>query len=209
MSPEDARMKGATAALRRELRARRARLTPEEQRDAAERLARQVSATHAFQTSRRIACYFPNDGEIDPTPLMQTIWSRRKVCYLPVLSRLSHDRLWFAPVWPDTAFAANKFGIPEPLAPLRAFVRAAQLDLILTPLVGFDAQGNRLGMGGGYYDRSLAFLRGRRHWRKPRLLGIAHDCQRVDKLIANPWDIPLDGVITDRRAYFALPPGGS
>jgi 5-formyltetrahydrofolate cyclo-ligase len=195
--------------LRRNLRARRVRLTPEEQRAAAAGLARRVSATHAFQTSRRIACYFPNDGEIDPTPLMQTIWSRRKVCYLPVLSRLSHDRLWFAPVWPDTAFAPNKFGIPEPLAPARSFVRAAQLDLILAPLVGFDAQGNRLGMGGGYYDRSLAFLRGRRRWRKPRLLGVAHECQRVDKLVANPWDIPLDGVITDRGAYFAPRLGGA
>lgn len=195
--------------LRRNLRARRVRLTPEEQRAAAAGLARRVSATHAFQTSRRIACYFPNDGEIDPTPLMQTIWSRRKVCYLPVLSRLSHDRLWFAPVWPDTAFAPNKFGIPEPLAPARSFVRAAQLDLILAPLVGFDVQGNRLGMGGGYYDRSLAFLRGRRRWRKPRLLGVAHECQRVDKLVANPWDIPLDGVITDRGAYFAPRLGGA
>jgi 5-formyltetrahydrofolate cyclo-ligase len=193
----------SSLALRRSLRARRRRLTPEEQQQAAAHLAKLVATTHAFQTSRRIACYFPNDGEIDPTPLMRTIWSRRKVCYLPVLSRLSHDRLWFAPVWPETAFAPNKFGIPEPLAPLRSLVRAAQLDLILTPLVGFDAHGNRLGMGGGYYDRSLAFLRGRRHWRKPRLLGIAHECQRVDKLIANPWDIPLDGVITDRRAYLA------
>ncbi len=195
--------------LRRSLRARRARLTPEEQQDAAARLAREVAATRVFQTSRRIACYFPNDGEIDPTPLMQIIWSRRKVCYLPVLSRLSHDRLWFAPVWPDTAFAPNKFGIPEPVAPLRSLVRATQLDLILAPLVGFDTQGNRLGMGGGYYDRSLAFLRGRRHWRKPRLLGIAHECQRVDKLIANPWDIPLDGVITDRGTYFTPRLGGA
>jgi 5-formyltetrahydrofolate cyclo-ligase len=80
-------------------------------------------------------------------------------------------------------------------------VRAQELDLILMPLVGFDDRGNRLGMGGGFYDRSLEFLRHRQHWRKPHLLGIAYDFQRVNGLTADPWDVPLQGVITDQAVY--------
>jgi 5-formyltetrahydrofolate cyclo-ligase len=80
-------------------------------------------------------------------------------------------------------------------------VRAQQLDLVLLPLVGFDESGNRLGMGGGFYDHSLSFLRNRKIWRKPNLVGIAHDFQRVDSLEAKPWDMPLEAVITDRAVY--------
>ena len=75
------------------------------------------------------------------------------------------------------------------------------LDLILLPLVGFDLKGNRLGMGGGYYDRTLSYLRHRRFWIKPRLVGVAHECQKVDSLIARPWDIPLDAVVTETAFY--------
>jgi 5-formyltetrahydrofolate cyclo-ligase len=192
---------GGQDQLRRSLRARRAALTPEQQRTAAARLIPHVTATRLFRVSRRIACYFPNDGEIDPTPLMDIIRSMRKQCYVPVLSRLSHESLWFAEAHRDTPLVFNRFGIPEPAVPARDLVRARELDLILAPLVAFDRAGNRLGMGGGFYDRSLAFLRHRHHWRKPHLLGLAHDFQQVDTLPANPWDIPLQGVVTDRGVY--------
>jgi 5-formyltetrahydrofolate cyclo-ligase len=124
-----------------------------------------------------------------------------KTCYLPVLSRLTHDRLWFVPFTPDTPLTRNRFGILEPLAPARTRVCAQELDLILMPLVGFDTRGNRLGMGGGFYDKSLAFLRTRSVWRKPHLIGLAHDFQRVDKLAAGAWDVPLQAVATDCGVY--------
>lgn len=154
-----------------------------------------------FKASRRIACYLPNDGEIDPRSLIAEIWNRKRECYLPCLSRVGNDRLGFAHFTPDTPLVHNRFGIPEPDVSPSRWLRAAQLDLILMPLVGFDLHGNRLGMGGGFYDRSLNFLRYRQHWRKPRLIGLAHDFQRVDKLKAQPWDIPLDWVVTDRAIY--------
>ena len=72
---------------------------------------------------------------------------------------------------------------------------------LLVPLVAFDARGNRLGMGGGYYDRTLAYLRDRSHWRRPRIFGLAHALQRVDALPKNAWDIPVDGVITEREMH--------
>ncbi len=191
------------AAQRRALRARRAALSPQQQARAAERLAANVAATRLFRASRRVALYLPNDGEIDTAPLIQRGWAFHKRCYLPLLSRLRHDRLWFAEVLPDTPLALNRYGIPEPSVPARRWLRAQELDLILLPLVGFDAAGNRIGMGAGFYDRSLAFLRGRSAWRKPQLLGLAHELQRLEKLAPEPWDVPLQGVVTDQAVYWA------
>ena len=93
----------------------------------------------------------------------------------------------------------NRFAIPEPMPQRRPPHPAWQLDLLLVPLVAFDARGNRLGMGGGYYDRTLAYLRRRTHWRRPHVLALAHALQRVDALPKNAWDIPVDGVITERE----------
>ncbi len=187
--------------LRQNLRARRRTLSADEQHQAARRLAVNLTGTRLFLTSRRVACYLPNDGEIDTAPVIEHIRRLRKILYLPVLSRLSHDRLWFAEAGPKTKLAPNRFGIPEPVVESRDLVRAQELDLILMPLVGFDDKGNRLGMGGGFYDRSLEFLRHRNHWRKPHLLGIAYDFQRVNGLAADPWDVPLQGVVTDQAVY--------
>lgn len=187
--------------LRRRLRTQRNTLSVEERRFAERRLALNVAGTRLFLTSRRIACYLPNDGEIDTRGVIEHIGRLRKTCYLPVLSRLSHGRLWFARIKPDTDFTPNRFGIPEPVVGARELARAQELDLILMPLVGFDDRGNRLGMGGGYYDRSLEFLRHRRCWRKPHVLGLAYDFQRVNGLDPDPWDVPLQGVVTDRAVY--------
>lgn len=187
--------------LRRNLRERRRSLTADEQRRAARELAAKVRASRLFLSSRRIACYLPNDGEIDTEFVIAHIWRMRKICYLPVLSRLSHDRLWFAKAEPGMELRFNRFSIAEPAVKSEELVRAQNLDLILMPLVGFDVNGNRLGMGGGFYDRSLEFLRHRRHWHKPQVLGLAYDFQRVDGLQPEPWDIPLQGVITEQTVY--------
>jgi 5-formyltetrahydrofolate cyclo-ligase len=187
--------------LRQNLRARRRALSADEQHQAARRLAVNLTGTRLFLTSRRVACYLPNDGEIDSAPVIEHIRRLRKILYLPVLSRLSHDRLWFAEAGPKTKLVPNRFGIPEPVVKSRDLIRAQELDLILLPLVGFDDRGNRLGMGGGFYDRSLEFLRHRQHWHKPHLLGIAYDFQRINGLKADPWDVPLQGVITDQAIY--------
>jgi 5-formyltetrahydrofolate cyclo-ligase len=189
--------------LRRTLRARRAALSPEARRDAARRLAAHVVTTSAFRVSRRIAAYLTNNGEIDAARVLVRAQHLGKRCFLPVLSRITWDRLWFAPIEPGVRFRPNRFGILEPQVPAARLVRADELDLILMPLVAFDARGNRLGMGGGFYDRSLEFLLHRRRWHKPRLLGLAYDFQRVDSLTPNGWDIPLDGVVTDNGAYWS------
>lgn len=150
-----------------------------------------------FLRSRHIAFYLPNDGEVDLRPLMERARALGKRCYLPVLSPAFHNRLWFAPYDRSTPLGPNIFGILEPLLPWSKMKSPRALDLVLTPLVAFDGAGNRLGMGGGFYDRTFAYLAGRHAWRKPKLLGVAYQFQECARLPAQPWDVPLIGVATE------------
>ncbi|MFP4262432.1 MAG: 5-formyltetrahydrofolate cyclo-ligase [Halomonas sp.] len=192
---------GSRRALRRELRRRRLALTPRERRQASERLCRRLRRLPEVQRARRVALYLPNDGEIDPTPLIGWLRRRGVRVHLPVLKPLSRNRLWFVHYHADTPMVRNRFGIPEPETRHGAHrarrLPAWALDLILLPLVGFDARGQRMGMGGGFYDRTLAFTR--RPGPRPRLIGLAHDCQRVSALPVEPWDVPLDAIASDAR----------
>ena len=95
----------------------------------------------------------------------------------------------------------NRFGILEPYVSQRVCLDPTRLDWIFVPLVAFDSLGHRLGMGGGYYDASLAVLRLRTHWHKPRLVGLAYEFQRIDHLAEDKWDVPLHGVLTNERFY--------
>lgn len=189
------------AELRGSMRRQRRALGDAQRQRCAEQLAAHFANTPLFRASRRIACYFPHDGEMDVGPLMARAWAMKKICYLPVLTGHLSQRLWFAPYHPDSPLVYNHFGILEPRVPARERVPAHHLDLILAPLVAFDGQGNRLGMGGGYYDRTLAFLHYRRCWHHPRLFGLAYDFQRVERLTAAPWDVPLQGVVTEAAIY--------
>jgi 5-formyltetrahydrofolate cyclo-ligase len=152
-----------------------------------------------FLRSRHIALYLANDGEVDLSKVVQQARARGKHVYLPVLSPTFHNRLWFAPYATHTRLARNCFGILEPAARWQTTRPLWSLDLALVPLVGFDRQGNRLGMGGGFYDRSLAYLCRRDVWRKPRLVGVAYAFQECEQLIAEPWDVPLAAVVTDTQ----------
>lgn len=187
--------------LRRHMRAQRARLSPVEQANAALHVAHRIARSTLFQRSQHIACYLPQRGELDPAPLMQHAWAMRKTCYLPVLSPLPGGRLWFVPYHQGDPLTPNRFGILEPYLSTAHRAPPWALDLVLTPLVAFDAQGNRLGMGGGFYDKTFSFLRRRRHWRKPRLVGIAYDFQRVATLQHFSWDIPLHAIASEVRLY--------
>lgn len=195
------------AALRREMRQRRRSLSLSEQKRAARDLKSRVLALPEFLRAKRIALYLPNDGEIDPSMLIEQARAMGKTCYLPVLQPLAENRLWFVRYDHSTPMTHNRFGIPEPR--LKGFAdkkrnrcRPEDLDLVLFPLVAFDDAGGRMGMGGGFYDRTFAFTRHRR-FAKPALMGLAHECQKVDNLPIADWDIPLQGVISDRRLYRA------
>lgn len=124
-----------------------------------------------------------------------------KRVYLPVLVPHGENRLWFARYTPDTHLVPNRFGIPEPARAPHRRIAPLALDAVFTPLVAFDPTGHRLGMGGGFYDRSFAYLLRHRRWLRPRLIGLAYDFQCVDRLPAEPWDVPLHAIVTDRSLY--------
>lgn len=188
--------------LRKQVRARRQQLSIPEQQTAARQLTQNLCSLPIFQRSQHIAFYLANDGEIHLDNVIETAWKRGKHCYLPVLRGNSDKRLWFARYEPGDKLICNRFMIPEPDVPSRHLIHAWSLDLLLLPLVAFDNKGNRLGMGGGYYDRTLAYLTRRQVWKKPSLFGVAHEFQKTTApLSTQDWDIPLDAAVTDQRHY--------
>lgn len=185
--------------LRQSIRKQRQALTTSESTTCAEQLAQHVRSSQFVSNSRHIAAYLPADGEIDPMPLVQYLWSLGKTIYLPVLVPFSKQKLWFAKFEAGDQLVYNRYGIAEPLR--RRLIKPCALDLVLTPLVAFDQAGHRIGMGGGYYDRSFAFLTGRQYWRKPHMLGLAFEFQKQGTIKQNAWDIPLTAIATEARLY--------
>ena len=185
--------------LRNAIRRQRRALPAEQAAACARLLAARASHHPLLHNRQHIAAYIANDGEIDPQPLVQSLWSQGKTLYLPVLMPFVHGKLWFARYHPGDALIPNRFGIPEPRR--LHLIAPRNLDLILTPLVAFDDAGHRIGMGGGYYDRSFAFLRTRRYWRKPVLLGLAYELQHQHSIATGSHDIPLDGIVTEQACY--------
>ena len=186
--------------LRQTLRQKRRSLSFEEQRQASERLALNLLRHPDLHRARHIGIYLANDGEIDPHVYLDIARRKGIRFYLPVLHPIHEGRLVFSPYYDGVELTANRFGIPEPAFSKGLRRPAWALDAVLFPLVGFDEQGGRLGMGGGFYDRTFAFSRIRPRL-APKLIGLAHDFQKVKKLPIEPWDVPLHSVVTDKRGY--------
>lgn len=195
-SPNPSKPGPNKAALRAQLRRRRRALGDARQAQAAAELAMQLQRLPAFVRARRVAFYLANDGEIDPGPALANALERGAKCYAPVMG--DGKILRFAAVTRRSEFRAGRFGIAEPVADAADCIDAAGLDLALLPLVGFDRRGNRLGMGGGFYDATFAAAGATA---APLLVGLAHEMQRVDAIAADAWDMPLAAVVTERRVY--------
>lgn len=182
--------------LRKQLRRRRQSLSPSQQRQASRQLAKTISHRGLLRKHRHIAFYWPNDGEIDPSLALTLAHQRHRHCYLPVLN--ADNSLRFIRYRPGDKLKNNRFGIPEPVNRQQARKPWA-LDLVFLPLVGFDRQGGRLGMGGGFYDRTFKAKRLNPNLAATRLIGLAHQCQEVDVLTIESWDVPLSAIVTDRE----------
>lgn len=185
------------SALRKQLRARRQNLSEIQQRQAARNLYKNLAQQPMFQRARRIAVYLANDGEISPQELMQTAMEQGRQVYVPVLAPWPHHAMVLQRVSEQTCWEANRFGIQQPKWDTAEQAFVWSLDMLCMPLVGFDAEGGRLGMGGGFYDRMLAPLLEHSAMRRPYLVGLAHACQQVEHIPAQQWDVPLDLVATD------------
>lgn len=187
--------------LRKQLRAARRGLDLDAQRQAADGLLQQVLGFSDFMQSDRVAVYLANDGEIDSSAVIAWMQDNHRHCYLPVVRQEGgRNSLLFAEIKKGTQLIDNQFGIAEPLVDEAELIAATELDLVLLPLVGFDDAGNRVGMGGGFYDTTFEFLK-ESGAERPVLAGIAHELQKVKRIDAERWDIPLKTVITDRQIY--------
>lgn len=182
------------AKVRQQMRSQRRALSDQQSLNYATNFALLFSNSKTFRTARHIAFYMANDGELDLSPLIQIAWSRGKTCYLPVLNAPYDKRLKFAKYVTGAPMGKNRYGIDEPMVAARKHRLGINLDLVLTPLVAFDNKGNRIGMGGGYYDRTFAYQKHRQHWHRPKLIGVAYDFQRVKKIKAESWDVPLHSI---------------
>ncbi len=183
--------------IRSDIRHRRRALSNDQQRRAAQQAAQQAVSFPPLAQAKKVALFLSVDGELDTRPLIELLWQRGQQVYLPVLHPFSAGHLLFIRYLPDTPLTPNRLRIPEPPLDIRQMATLEQLDLILVPLVAFDAYGQRLGMGGGYYDRTL------QHWQQHGCLpaGFAHSCQQVEALPVADWDIPLPALITPDKVW--------
>lgn len=183
-----------------ELRQRNRKLRAEISQDnlaiAAKRLFERLIELPDYHQAQRIAAYFAVNGEISLEPLIDHALAQGKQIYLPNLDQKS---LRFSPYFREQKMRINKFKLPEPDVSDDEMLEPKDLDLVLAPLVVFDPDRNRIGMGGGFYDRSFAFRK--QGIDKPILIGVAHELQKVDRLIPEEWDVRLDMVVTDQGIY--------
>ena len=189
-----------TAARRRELRQRlaerRRALSPPQRMMAAQGLRRSLEHLPEYHTDQRVAGYWACDGELPLNLVIPPLASRGQQFLLPLIGQ--DNLLRFAPWVSGDAVQPNRFGIPEPVTP-REWLAPFQLDLVLVPLMAFDRRGNRLGYGGGYYDRSFSFLKDQLRPTEPLLVGIAYDFQELPEIIPESWDVTLDFIATDHE----------
>ena len=177
--------------LRQQIRKTRANLTALQQQQAEDSITQQALAFIEERNAQHIALYVSFDGEISTDKLIKNLWAQDKHVYLPVLHPFNPNHLLFLRYLPDTPMLKNKFGIWEPKLNVQNVLPLDELDILFTPLVAFDKQGNRLGMGGGFYDRTL------QNWQNSSFIpvGLAHQCQQVEQLPTEAWDVPLHRIL--------------
>jgi len=183
--------------LRKTIRQRRNALSDTEQVEAGLELTNNLTRHNKIQQASRIAIYLSNDGELSTDTFIDWCWKNNKKVYLPVVHPFSLGNLLFLRYQAGTQLINNRYGILEPELDVTKVCPLAELDVICTPLVAFDTTGARLGMGGGFYDRSLA------HWQQTKLypLGLAHNCQLVESVPVESWDVPLPEIMTPSKSY--------
>lgn len=195
----DAAKQALRKQIRQQVRQARQQLNAEAQNQAAKALVQQAQLLPELQHAQHIALYMSNDGELDTAPLLLYLQQQGKTLYLPVLHPFTPGYLLFQRYNAQTPMHLNQFGIREPKPDVTAIMLPVQLDVIFMPLVAFDAQGQRLGMGGGFYDRTLSALP--KTTQKPLLVGLAHQCQQVETVPTEPWDVPLPLVLTPEQLW--------
>ena len=151
----------------------------------------------AYQRSKYVAIYLPTHEEVNTWPIAERAWRMKKRVFAPVVRK--GGKIAFLELTSKTPLRENAFAILEPVGTKQ--IDAKRLDIAYTPLVAFDDRCERIGWGGGYYDRCFAFANLRQFFAKPKLVGLAFDCQRVDRVTNNALDIPLFQIVTEKSTY--------
>jgi len=170
----------------RALRARR-EMNAVDRVNASNIICARVTSSRAFLSAKLIACYLPMFDEVDTRSIIERGWRANKRIFVPITH--NNGKMFFREIRPDTTLYRNRMAIWEPGS--GQFISPRQLQLVVTPTVAYDENNYRIGMGGGYYDRCFSFLSHRRHWLKPKLVGVAFNCQKVEKISPNTWDVRL------------------
>ena len=181
------------AKLRKTARGARAELSVDERDIASSVIAEKVFRASWFQRAKYIGCYLPAPDEVNTWEIISRAWAMKKRVFSPVIEKNSH--MQFQEIRDESTLKPNRFGLLEPSD--GEIVTARVLDIVLTPVVAFDDYNHRIGMGGGYFDRTFAFLRNRHKWMHPKVGGLAFACQKVEKIQPNPWDIRLFCAVTE------------
>ncbi len=186
--------------IRQQIRKKRNLVTPSENSILGARLNQQLIQHNLLTAHQNITCFLSFDGEISTNSIIQNIFKLNKSCYLPRLiikTKTTPNKLLFLPYNQTSTMVENHYGIPEIDLENEQAIKIENLDLVLAPLVAFDLSGNRLGMGGGYYDATFESIKGQT--KRPEFIGLAHDFQEVDSVPKDDWDLPLDGICTPTR----------
>ncbi len=185
--------------IRTLIRQRRCALSSQQQQQAGLALLEKIQQLPQIVNANTVGIYLSNDGEIDTKPTIEWLWQQGKQVLLPVLHPFSQGHLLFLHYRPDSRVCHNKYGIIEPVLDQTQICPIKNIDIIFTPLVAFDESGQRLGMGGGYYDRTLQPWFSNGQGAIP--IGLAHDCQQVEQLPTEHWDIPLPIFVTPSQIW--------
>ncbi len=194
-------MKTIKTEIRKTIRQQRLALSMSETQQAAVDVCQLLQQKSVFIQAQHIAFYFSCNNELSVDNLLQIALAQDKHCYLPVLDPLNENHLLFCHYENNAPLINNRYGIPEPICQSDNFIDPQQLDMVFTPLVAFDKRCNRLGMGKGYYDRSFAFLKNN-VVKKPVMIGIAYELQKLPVVPCDDWDIPLDAIATEKTIYW-------
>jgi 5-formyltetrahydrofolate cyclo-ligase len=175
--------------IRQEKLSRRANLTPQQVELASQQIAEQLFKTRIFQQSKTVACYLSVKNEVATDAIIEKIFQENKKCYLLKISETESGIMQLVEYEKNSTLIKNRFGILEP-AEKKILTDLSKLDLLIAPLVAFDKNNNRIGMGAGYYDR---LLQGKQT--KPFYLGLAYAFQETERIEAQAWDVVLDQVL--------------
>ena len=182
--------------LREHLKLKRKNLSNKESHDMSHAISQKIIRSKWIRQHKNVGIYHPVNGEANTLQLIEFMWSINQQVFLPIINK---KYLLFSKLNPDSKLKKNCFGIPEPSITREDQVFTNDLDMVFVPLVAFDLNGFRIGMGSGYYDRT--FKNKLKMTKSPVLIGLAYEFQKQECLNHQPWDVPLDMVVTELNTY--------